>query len=114
VIRLNTRLIEFYEEVIKLKVRILTVLLTLVLVTSLVLAACAAPTPTPSPSPTPAPSPTAEVYNWKFQDYAPAGSCSYTDRVEPYIKAVEAASGGRIQIKHFAQALRWRGVGAQL
>lgn len=112
--RFNTRLTKFYKEVIELKTRILTVLLTLVLVTSLVLAACAAPaptpaptpsptpTPSPSPSPTPAPSPTAEVYSWKLQDYAPVGSTSYTERVEPYIKAVEAASGGRIQIKHFA------------
>jgi len=82
-----------------------SVVLALMLAVPLVVA-CAGPAPTPTPvptpTPTPAPSPTAEVYNWKFQDYAPAGSCSYTDRVEPYIKAVEAASGGRIQIKHFA------------
>lgn len=107
---LNTRLTKFYKEVIKLKARILTVLLALVLGTSLLLAACAAPaltpsptpSPSPSPSPTPAPSPTAEVYQWKLQDYAPAGSTSYVERTEPYIKAVEQASGGRIQIKHFA------------
>src|SRR4030042_732972 len=82
--------------------KFIMVVLVTILVGGLLLAGCAKTTTTPSASPTTTVADTGQTYNLKFSYHTPEKASMVSAYFKPWTQAIEAASGGRIKITHYA------------
>jgi TRAP-type C4-dicarboxylate transport system substrate-binding protein len=89
--------------------------LAIILVSALIFSGCAepAPAPTPAPAPAPAPAPTPpEVITLRYADQNPKGGWEGQHAMQPWIAAMEEATGGKVKFEIYDAQTLCKGVDA--